>query len=271
MRLLAPLIIMAFVTVVYSKRWREYGYRECCSCKGKGSRGSGGGEDRWTDRKREHKKPEGGGRGGGSEEEGGKGRKGGGGGGGSEEASVKAPKEGYELYDGAVRGDEPDDFRGGFTKEMRKLQRQVLKRHNKWRKLHGVPPLEHDEQLCRYAQAYAYRLAQTGHMKHRTRRKYGENLFVASGDIKSMGFQVTGKLVVDAWYDEIKMYKWGNRLQKGTGHFTQVVWKKSKLLGTGIAAYDNKVFVVCNYDPHGNTNGAFIKNVPRSRSEDDDK
>lgn len=275
--MLAPLVILVFATVVYSKRWKEYGYRDCCSCKGKGSKGAEGEEapeEKWTDRKKGHKKPEGGG----SEEEGGRGgrrRKGGrreeGGEEGGEEPVIKAPKDGYTLYDGAITGDEPKDFRGEFTKAMRRLQRQVLKRHNKWRRLHGVPPMEHDEKLCRYAQAYAYRLAQTGVMKHRTRKQYGENLFVAAGDIHSMGFKVTGKLVVDAWYDEIKMWDWGKRLKKGCGHFTQVIWKTSKLLGTGIATHGNKVFVVCNYDPRGNQNPYFDINVPRARSDDDDK
>lgn len=257
MRLLAPLLIVILATVVYSKKWREYAYRDCCSCKGREAD-----KDKWLERRKEHKKPEGGR----SEEEGGGGGKGGGGG--SAEAGGGGKEDGYELWDGVIRGDEPKDFRGKFTKAMRKLQRQVLKRHNKWRRKHGVPPLEQDEQLCRYAQAYAYRLAQTGVMKHRTRKQYGENLFVAAGDIAN--FQITGKLVVDAWYNEIKLYHWGNRHQKGTGHFTQVVWKKSRLLGTGIATHGNKVFVVCNYDPRGNMNGAFWENVPKVPGEEDD-
>lgn len=106
-------------------------------------------------------------------------------------------------------------------------------------------------------------------MKHRTRKKYGENLFVAwsSGD-----HHVEGKTVVDAWYDEIKMYRWSNNFQKGTGHFTQVIWKKSRLLGSGIArGPGNKIFVVSNYDPPGNLQGAFRKNVPRPQGGGDEE
>lgn len=261
MRLLAPLIILVFATVVYSKRWKEYGYRECCSCKGKGSKGPKEGEapeEKWTDRKRGHKKPEGGG----SEEEGDKG---------GEEPVINAPKDGYSLYDGAITGDEPKNFRGHFTKAMRKIQKDVLKRHNKWRRLHGVPPLEHDEKLCRYAQAYAYRLAQTGVIKHRTRIQYGENLFAASANILRLGLPVSGKLVVDPWYYEITMWDWGKRSKKGCGHFTQIIWKKSKRLGTGVATNGKKIFVVCNYDPRGNQNPYFDVNVPRPRSDADEK
>ncbi|KAH9361307.1 hypothetical protein HPB48_006869 [Haemaphysalis longicornis] len=160
----------------------------------------------------------------------------------------------------AITGDEPKDFRGEFTKAMRRLQRQVLKRHNKWRRLHGVPPMEHDEkEMCVVVLVL----------------QVLQNLVVVYGPALVGLYEcfdnVPGKLVVDAWYDEIKMWDWGKRLKKGCGHFTQVIWKTSKLLGTGIATHGNKVFVVCNYDPRGNQNPYFDINVPRARSDDDDK
>ncbi|XP_077536764.1 Golgi-associated plant pathogenesis-related protein 1-like [Haemaphysalis longicornis] len=273
MKFFAPLFIVAFATVVYSKRWRQFGGRECCSCTEPGAPNND-----WTVTKRERPRPGGGGGEGGPEgapggdggleEAAGKG--GGGGGHGSGEAGGGGGGQGgYDLRDGVISGAEPNDFQGRFTNAMRKLQRQVLRRHNYWRRKHGVPPLQHNEQMCRYAQAYAYRLAQIGTMRHRSRnKKYGENLFVAwsSGD-----HRVHGKTVVDSWYDEIKMYKWSNRYQPGTGHFTQVVWKKSRYLGSGIArGRDNKIFVVSNYDPPGNLHGAFRTNVPRPQGGGDD-
>jgi hypothetical protein len=49
------------------------------------------------------------------------------------------------------------------------------------------------------------------------------------------------------------------------GHFTQVVWKKSQLLGVGMAeksdASGSRVVVVANYSPAGNYTGQFMANV----------
>ncbi|KAL1472909.1 hypothetical protein MTO96_022685 [Rhipicephalus appendiculatus] len=40
---------------------------------------------------------------------------------------------------------EPLDFEGVFTRSMRKLQRQVLKHTNRYRRMHGVRALKEDE------------------------------------------------------------------------------------------------------------------------------
>lgn len=300
MRLVIPFLIVVFATVVYARKRRE-----CCSCEDRTVK-----NNKWTVtlEEKQDKKPEKGGgdeeeggggrgkgRGGDSEEEGGKRRRGKGRGGkgrrrGSEEEGGKGgrkrkgsgeeeeeeggkgeevvqPENGYDYVEGIVKGDEPNDFKGKFTKEMRTLQKQVLKRHNKWRKLHGVRSLKHSEELCRYAQAYAYRLAKKGRMKHRTRGNYGENLFMSMSVRKD--HHVHGNIVVDAWYDEIKMHKW-KEFQHETGHFTQVIWKGSKYVGSGIAKLGRKIFVVSNYDPPGNVLGTFAENVLKPQEDDDD-
>ncbi|KAH9364595.1 hypothetical protein HPB48_016134 [Haemaphysalis longicornis] len=75
-----------------------------------------------------------------------------------------------------------------------------------------------------------------------------------------------GKNAVNCWYDEIKMYKWGNVFQPACGHFTQVVWKACTKIGSGVAKYKNKIFVVTNYSPPGNVETMYSKNVPRPGS-----
>ncbi|XP_077545273.1 uncharacterized protein LOC144158326 isoform X1 [Haemaphysalis longicornis] len=259
-----------------SKKGRGEGSEEEAAKRRKSNKRRGEGSEEEGAKRRKSKKV----RGEGSEEEGTKRpRRKKGKGGGSEEEGAKPPgsgesggtkggleEDGYQYHKGVISGDdEPEDFKGKFTKAMLKLQRQVLRRHNKWRKLHGVPPVENDEELSRYAQAYAYSLARQGVMKHRSRnKKYGENLFYSwSTDPKH---HVKGKQVVDAWYDEIKMYHWGNTFQPGCGHFTQVVWRKCTKIGSGIAQYKGKIFVVTNYAPPGNVMGHFLKNVPRPGS-----
>ena len=53
----------------------------------------------------------------------------------------------------------------------------------------------------------------------------------------------------------------------GTGHFTQVVWKESKLLGIGKADIHrddmNCTYVVARYRPAGNMMGDYAINVPQ--------
>ena len=49
---------------------------------------------------------------------------------------------------------------------------------------------------------------------------------------------------------------------KHLGHFTQVVWKDSKLLGIAQARSNSgKIIVVANYDPAGNFGGRYQANV----------
>ena len=52
-----------------------------------------------------------------------------------------------------------------------------------------------------------------------------------------------------------------------TGHFTQVVWKESIILGVGEAtSASGKRYVVARYKPRGNMMGNFEANVPRPLS-----
>ena len=52
---------------------------------------------------------------------------------------------------------------------------------------------------------------------------------------------------------------WG----RGTGHFTQVVWKKSVELGIGKAVLGRCTYVVGRYKPAGNVLNNFRKNVAK--------
>ncbi|XP_065310247.1 Golgi-associated plant pathogenesis-related protein 1-like [Dermacentor albipictus] len=158
---------------------------------------------------------------------------------------------------------EPTDFEGDFTQSMRKLQRQVLRSHNRYRRLHGVHTLKEDEELNRYAQAWALMLAQRDRMEHRTKPIHGENLFMSwSSNLEA---PITGSMAVKAWYDEIKDYDYNNpTFKSGTGHFTQVVWKNCRRLGTGIArGRKGTIYIVSVYDPRGNIMGQFGSQVTR--------
>ena len=105
-------------------------------------------------------------------------------------------------------------------------------------------------------------------MQHRsaanaTQQKYGENLYWASARRWSDGTvevqQVSPEKVVLSWASEKKNYSLtSNSCQNGKicGHYTQIVWKQSKIVGCGRAFCEDKSQVwVCNYHPPGNVVG----------------
>ncbi len=93
---------------------------------------------------------------------------------------------------------------------------------------------------------------------------YGENL--AAG-------YANGTAAVEGWGNERSEYDFdAQEFSKETGHFTQLVWKNTELLGCGRArcggggqnAGEDEVsgwYVVCEYYPPGNVQGAFAENV----------
>jgi uncharacterized protein YkwD len=144
--------------------------------------------------------------------------------------------------------------------DLQTFRQQALSTHNSLRQKHGSPPLVLDNSLNSVAQNWANQLATTGKFQH-SNSKYGENLYYAWSS--QSGFDVNGVTPVQSWYNEVKSYNYSKPgFSMQTGHFTQVVWKNSKKLGCGKAkSKDGKVFVVCNYDPPGNYQGQFPKNV----------
>ena len=144
------------------------------------------------------------------------------------------------------------------------FQQSALEAHNKYRKKHHVGNLVLSKDLCDIAQKYAETLARTGNFAH-SNAKYngknmGENLFAC------YGMKISGDGMTDDWYNEVNDYDFNNPgFIKGTGHFTQVVWKDTREVGFGYAqARDGYYYGVANYYPAGNYVGEFEENVFRA-------
>lgn len=78
----------------------------------------------------------------------------------------------------------------------------------------------------------------------------------------SGGFQSEILRKVNMWWDEYKDYSYKDGtfyFASGTGHFTQMAWAKTNLLGCGRSTYVANGFtneyLVCNYGPAGNVQG----------------
>ena len=141
--------------------------------------------------------------------------------------------------------------------EKAQFEEEILTKHNALRTLHKASAMKWSSTLQAVAQEWANKIAKENKMYHRNPNDYGENIYWI------MGRKLSGADVTQAWYDEIKDYKYAKPgFSMNTGHFTQVVWVSSTELGCASAtAKDGGIYVVCNYNPPGNYEGEYQKNV----------
>ncbi len=127
--------------------------------------------------------------------------------------------------------------------------RQMVNAHNSWRQEIGVAPLSWSPKLASFAQDWANTLVARNEFKHRANNNYGENLAASQGK----SFSPTS--VVKYWGEEVRDYNYKtNSCKSGEmcGHYTQLVWNKTKEVGCAKAQSGNKEVWVCNYNPPGN-------------------
>ena len=86
----------------------------------------------------------------------------------------------------------------------------------------------------------------------------GEKLFWGTAGAYSQ------QAVAASWYEEIEVYNFAApSLNDDTGHFTQVIWRSSKMLGCARATCSGNDFWVCRYAPAGNDEVRLKQNVSR--------
>lgn len=136
----------------------------------------------------------------------------------------------------------------------------ALKFHNRYRNMHQVGDVVFDAALAKGAQTFAAQLTKAGKLSYSTPAKpgapdnSGENVVME----EMASVLSTTSAAFDKWYQEGVNYDFGRGgYQKGTGHFTQMVWKATTRFGCGI---DGK-FAVCRYAEAGNKVGFFKFNV----------
>lgn len=120
-----------------------------------------------------------------------------------------------------------------------------------------LPMMTWDTTVAAAAQAWADQC----NFSHNT-AGYGQNIYASAGG----GPPTPAAVVAKSWVSEAQNYSYANNTCNGVcGHYTQVVWRTSTLLGCGIKAcstnspfdgFPNWYMVVCNYSPAGNVNGA---------------
>jgi len=147
-------------------------------------------------------------------------------------------------------------------KQLAEFSQEATDRHNKYRTAHGAKPVSLDGQLSKHAQKYAEKLANSCTFQHSGDPNYGENLYWAwSSD---PNFCLKGTEAVDSWYEEsLHSYDYSQEpTDTESGHFTQLVWKRSERIGVGLAKSSaGRHIVVIKYDPPGNFIGQYTHNV----------
>eukprot|EP00927_Polykrikos_kofoidii_P045568 TRINITY_DN395_c1_g1_i1.p1 TRINITY_DN395_c1_g1~~TRINITY_DN395_c1_g1_i1.p1 ORF type:complete len:300 (-),score=36.80 TRINITY_DN395_c1_g1_i1:111-1010(-) len=142
--------------------------------------------------------------------------------------------------------------------ENRNEMEAVLKRHNTYRKTHGVSDLAWEDAWASQAQNWA----DSCKFSHSDLGN-GENLWAGPGSLN-------GDTAIDAWYNEIDAYNFSNPGDSGsTVHFTQVVWSGTSKIGCAVkkcttlppTELENGTILVCEYSPPGNIIGQFEPNV----------
>jgi len=138
--------------------------------------------------------------------------------------------------------------------------KEVIEVHNIYREKHHVKPLKLNKNICKIAQEYTNFMAKNN-IFQQSQSNYngdalGENLAMIENN------KISGKDIVNNWYNENVNYDYNGDYQSNTGHFTQIVWKDTTDAGFGWAQSDNGIYyIVGNYYPAGNFLGEFKDNV----------
>jgi uncharacterized protein YkwD len=147
------------------------------------------------------------------------------------------------------------DSTGAPTSAM-DFDQRILMAHNQEREQLGLEPLSWDNGLAQSARQWADHLANTGRFEHAPENPVapeGENLWAGTKG------HYAPEAMVGAWIREKRFFRFGvfpNNSVTGrvedVGHYTQVVWRKTREVGCAEAAGEQEDILVCRYNDAGN-------------------
>jgi pathogenesis-related protein 1 len=138
----------------------------------------------------------------------------------------------------------------GFSEGRSTIAPSSLAAHNAVRARLGIAPLSWSDRLAARSQDWADILVARNQFSHRPNSTYGENLFELTGATASP------EQVVNAWAAESRDYDYSSNSCRGVcGHYTQIIWGRTKEVGCAVARAGVREVWVCNYDPPGNLAG----------------
>jgi pathogenesis-related protein 1 len=112
----------------------------------------------------------------------------------------------------------------------------------------ALPPVTWSDEVATSAQEWANHLqgSMSCGLMHADGTGYGENL--------AAGSNVDAARAVELWASELDNYTYSPKyeFETNTGHYTQVVWRKTTEIGCASAKCSASSVVVCRYEPPGN-------------------
>ncbi|XP_076045444.1 venom allergen 5.01-like [Oratosquilla oratoria] len=171
---------------------------------------------------------------------------------------------------------------GGMSCQDRDL---ILDTHNRLRQkvsmgeVRGQPAainmqtMVWDDELANVAQRWADQ-CMPGHDASRNVARFtvGQNVAATWTFERDIGDTPDFATQIEAWFNEVNQHGFPKsslepfRFSKATGHYTQMAWAETYLVGCGYAYYEDpsrgftKIYV-CNYGPGGNVVGGTMYNV----------
>jgi len=155
---------------------------------------------------------------------------------------------------GSARTSGNSDMASQYVNAINAVRAAVTKPDNYTGTWTPLPDVTWSETVAASAQTWANNLAanQNCGLQHESQNKYGENL--------AKGTNLTPKQAVDMWASEKSLYTWSSTysmadFDAGSGHYTQLVWRKSTQVGCGSATCARVVVISCRFSPPGNVIG----------------
>ena len=139
---------------------------------------------------------------------------------------------------------------------------RLLAAHNSERDRAGLPPLAWSSRLAQDAQDWAVQLSRRGRLEHadsHVRKGMGENLWMGSAGHYSAEDMIGGFLAERAKFRPgtfPQVSRTGNWAD--VGHYTQIIWPRTTEVGCAVAKGAGHDFLVCRYNPAGNTMGERV-------------
>ncbi|XP_045483756.1 venom allergen 5-like [Harmonia axyridis] len=162
----------------------------------------------------------------------------------------------------------------GVTEQEKRI---ILDVHNRMRQavalgqIDGQPPasnmieMKWDNELAAKAQQWAVSCSASRHdaYRHIDRFLVGQNTATTwttktPTDYYELESDFPG--AIHKWFDEVRKFRFGKQSHPGAGHYAQMIWANTNLIGCGYSFYHSPErgftkYYVCNYGPSGNVDG----------------